>query len=178
MEKPVFYCDCDGVILNTIEIAFDIMRDNGLNINDRRQTDLFFKSLINWNEVFSRAKVINGAIEKLRYIKDSGAFKDVIILTKLSGGYHEEGLKRALFNKTLPNIKVITLQYGLNKGLVVKAKGNILVDDEIGNCEKWQDEEGIPILFSPYVCNPENDIISDLEDLSKANGVKKLLKTR
>ena len=29
MNKPIFYCDCDGVILNTIEVAYQIMKENG-----------------------------------------------------------------------------------------------------------------------------------------------------
>ena len=49
MEKPIFYCDCDGVILNTIEVAFSIMRDHGCNTSNRSEVDNYFRKLINWN---------------------------------------------------------------------------------------------------------------------------------
>lgn len=178
MEKPIFYCDCDGVILNTIEVAFSIMRDHGCNTSNRSEVDNYFRKLINWNEIFERARIINNSIDRLRYIKESEIFKDVVILTKLSGGDDEERLKRDLFKDVLPGVRVITLQYGLNKGVVVPAKGNILLDDEIGNCEKWRNEDGIAILFSQYMRSPDDDIINDLSDLVHTEGVKKLLKTR
>ena len=178
MEKPILYCDCDGVLLNTIEIAFQIMRDVGYNVTNRRDVDLFFKRKIDWNEVFDKATFINNSIEKLKYIKEKNIFKDVIILTKLSGGYDEERLKRSLFYEALPNIRVITLQYGLIKGLVVNAKNNILVDDEIGNCKSWEENGGTAILFSPYMRNLEDNIINDLFDIKNTSSVKKMLKTR
>ena len=178
MGTPIFYCDCDGVLLNTIEVSFRIMRDMGYDISNRKEVDSFFKKLIDWNEVFDKSAFINNSVEKIKYIKELNIFKDVIILTKLSGGYDEERLKRDLFYEVLPNIKVITLQYGLSKGVVVNAKDNILVDDEIGNCKNWEKEGGISILFSPYMVNLEDNIISDLADVQNTSGVKKLLKTR
>ena len=178
MEKPIFYCDCDGVILNTIEVAFSIMRENGCDMSNRQEIDLFFKRLIDWNEVFDKASFINDSVEQLKSIKDEDIFKDVVILTKLSGGYDEERLKRDLFNEVLPGFKVITLQYGLAKGLVVPASGNILLDDEIGNCNQWNSVNGTAILFAPYMRNPKKNIINDLSELTSTSGVKKLLKTR
>ena len=178
MDKPILYCDCDGVILNTIQVAFSIMREHGCNLGNRQEVDAFFRNYIDWKEIFNRAEIINDAINQLRYIRKSGLFGDVMILSKLSGGYDEERLKRALFAKTLPMVRVITLQYGLNKGSVVNASGNILVDDEIGNCEMWRKENGTAILFSPYMTCVENDIISNLSQLKYTDGVKKLIKTR
>ena len=178
MDKPIFYCDCDGVIMNTIEIAFQIMRQNGCNMNDRREIDYYFKRLLDWNEVFDKATFINNSIERLKIIKEDNIFQDTIILTKLSGGYDEERLKRDLFNDILPGFKVITLQYGLSKALVVSAKDNVLLDDELGNCKDWRDKDGIAILFSQYMRNLDEDVISDLSELKNTNGVKKLLKTR
>jgi len=177
MDKPILYCDCDGVILNTIQVAFAIMQEQGCDLGNRQEVDAFFRKYIDWNVVFRRAEVINDAISKLSYIKKCGLFDDVMILSKLSGGYDEERLKRELFAQALPKVRVITLQYGLNKGNVVKASGNILVDDEIGNCEKWRKENGIAILFSPYMSTVESDVICDLSELELANGVKKLVKT-
>ena len=178
MEKPIFYCDCDGVILNTIEVAFQIMRKKGCNMSDRREVDLYFKRIIDWNEVFEKARFINNSIERLKRLKKEELFRDIIILTKLSGGYDEERLKRDLFSEVLPGFKVVTLQYGLSKGLVVPAKGNILLDDEIGNCSEWNKQEGIAILFAQYMRSLDENVISDLSDLKNTSGVKELIKTR
>ncbi len=177
MDKPIFYCDCDGVILNTIEVAFAIMRKNGCNMSDRREVDLYFKRIIDWNEVFDKASFINNSVEILKKLKDEDIFEDIVILTKLSGGYDEERLKRDLFNEVLPGFRVVTLQYGLAKGLVVPAKGNVLLDDEIGNCKQWQQQDGVAILFAQYMRNLDEDIISDLSELKETNGVKNLIKT-
>ncbi len=178
MDKPIFYCDCDGVILNTIEVAFQIMREYGCDTSNRKEVDMLFKTIIDWNKIFEKASFINNSIEQIKFIKEQNIFKDIIILTKLSGGYDEERLKRDLFHDILPDIKVITLQYGLSKELVVKAKGNVLVDDEIGNCQKWEKENGTAILFSPYMRNVDENVVSNLVDVKDTFGVKKLLKTR
>ena len=178
MDRPIFYCDCDGVILNTIEVAFQIMREMGCDMSNGNEIDYYFKKLIDWNEVFEKASFINNSIERIRYIKENNIFKDIIILTKLSGANHEERLKRDLFKEVLPGIKVITLQYGLPKGLVVPAKDNILVDDEIRNCKEWEKQNGTAILFSPYMSNLEKNIISNIGDVVNTEGAKRLLKTR
>ncbi len=180
MEKPIFYCDCDGVILNTIEVAFQIIRENGYNINlgNREEVDKYFRTTADWNKIFDRAEIINDSADRLRYLKNKKIFEDVMILTKISGGYQEEKLKLELFRKLLPTIKVITLQYGMSKGIAVPARGNLLLDDEIGNCEEWKSHDGTAVLFSPYMSNLDKDIISNISDLERTDGVKRLLKTR
>ena len=178
MQKPILYCDCDGVILNTIEIAFQIMQNMGCNMNDKGEIDRYFKSFIDWREVFSKATFINDSIDKIRSLKESDIFSDVIILTKLSGGYHEEGLKRDLFSEYLPNTRIITLQFGLSKAGVVRAKDNVLIDDEKRNCDNWKNNEGIAILFSKENKDLKHNVVNDLMDISNTKGVKKLLKTR
>ena len=178
MEKPIFYCDCDGVILNTIEVAFAIMRENGCNLSNRDEVDYYFKRKIDWNEIFERASFINDSIGKINNLKKEDIFKDIIILTKISGANHEERLKRDLFKEILPDIKVVTLQYGLSKSSVVSARGNILLDDEIKNCTEWRKEDGVAILFSPYMSNLDANIVSSISDIVDTNGAKKLLKTR
>ncbi len=178
MDKPIFYCDCDGVILNTIEVAFNIMKENGCDISNRKEVDYYFKKIIDWNEIFSKAKYINNSIEQIKLLKEQDIFKDIIILTKLSGSIDEERLKRDLFKEVLPDIRVITLQYGLNKSLVVPSKGNILLDDEINNCKEWKKEKGIAILFSPYMSSYGSNVISNISDVPYTKEVKKLIKTR
>lgn len=176
--KPIFYCDCDGVILNTIEVAFSIMKENGCNISDRKEVDNYFKRLIDWNEIFANASFINNSVEQIKNLKEQDLFDDIVILTKLSGSVDEERLKRDLFKEVLPDVKVITLQYGLNKALVVPSKDNILLDDEINNCKQWKKANGIAILFSPYMNSYDSNVISNIGDIANTKEVKELIKTR
>jgi len=177
MEKPILYCDCDGVIFNTIETAFQIMERKGCDMSNPNEIDYYFRRIIDWREVFANSKIINNAIDKIRLLKDSDLFSDVIILTKLSGNYYEEGLKRDIFRECLPDVKVITLQYGLTKALVVNPKGNVLIDDELRNCNNWKNYDGIAVLFDLEANDLENDIVNDLLDIPNTIGVKKLFKT-
>ena len=179
MEKPILYCDCDGVIFDTIDVAFDMMREYGCDIKNRNEVDYYFRRVIDWREIFKRAKIINNAIEKIRILKESYDFDDTLILTSLSGNYYEEGLKRKIFGEKLPEVKVITVQYGIPKALVVNnIERSILVDDEKRNCNKWEMNKGTPILFSRTNIDLKNDVINDLLDIPYTDGYKKLIKTR
>lgn len=178
MEKPILYCDCDGVIFNTIDVAFQIMQDAGCDMNNKREIDYYFSHILNWNDIFSKATIINDSIDKIKLLKESNIFSDVIILTKLSGSYDEEGLKREIFRDYLPSTKVITLQFGLSKAGVVNAQNNVLIDDELHNCNNWKDNNGVAILFSQKNADFRKNIVNDLLDIPNTKGVKKLLKTR
>lgn len=178
MEKPILYCDCDGVILNTIEIAFDMMSEAGYDINDEFQRNYYFKHIVNWQDIFDRVTVINDSIEKIKLLKEKNVFSDIVVLTRLSGKYNEERLKRDLFKEYLPDTRVITIQFDIEKASVVKASNNILIDDEIRNCNNWRNNNGIAILFSEDSKDLRHNVINDLMDIPNTKGVKKLLKTR
>lgn len=179
MEKPILYCDCDGVIFNTIDVAFEMMKKMGCDMSDKNQIDKYFRKEINWQDVFDNAKVINDAIRKVKVLKNSGVFSDVIILTKLSGCNNEERIKRELFGEYLPDTKVITLQFGLQKASIISTpEKHVLIDDEKRNCDNWQSHDGTAILFSQNSSDLDNNIVDDLMDIPNTEGVKKLLKTR
>ena len=179
MQKPILYCDCDGVIFNTIETAFRMMERDGCDMNDKNQIDLFFRKKIDWQEVFDQSTIINDAINKLKMLKESDLFSDIIILTRLSGCNEEERIKRELFSDYLPGTRIITLQFGLYKAsIVANPEKHILIDDEKRNCDNWQNNDGTAILFSLKEPDLDNNIVNDLMDIPNTNGVKKLLKTR
>ena len=176
MEKPILYSDFDGVLYNTIDVSFSIMRENGCNMSDGKEIDNYFKKKLDWNRVFNEASMINNSIDKIKLLQESNLFKKIIILTKLSGNYHEERLKRDLIQMLLNDIPVITLQHELKKNMVVNAYGNILVDDEIKNCHFWNEDNGCAINFQKDNVDLEHNIINDLLDIPNTDGVKKLLK--
>lgn len=173
----ILYLDCDGVIFDTINEAYRMMEEIGLNRNNHSEVDLFFKN-VDWNLLFERSKELNNAIEKIQFLKNSNIFKEIIILTKLSGNYYEEGIKRKIFSDLLPDIRIITLQRSITKDSVVIANGNILVDDEKKNIDSWNNSGGVGISFHQEIIDLENNIINDLLDIINTDSYKKLIKTR
>ena len=179
MEKPILYCDCDGVIFNTIDIGFQLMEQKGCDMNNHDEIDRYFREELDWREIFEYAVEINNSIEYLEELRKSGYFKKVFIHTGLSGSYFEEGTKRDIFSIRLPKIKVITSQRGLPKALVVRDPvGNILVDDELKNCLNWEKYGGTAIIFSQQGMDLEHNRIDNLLDIPNTYGYKKLIKTR
>jgi len=176
MFKPILYSDCDGVLYDTIDTSFEIMRQNGVDMNNHEEIDRFFRHYLDWSEVFKKADVINDAIKKLRILKYENIFSDIIILTRLSGNIEEEKVKREIFSFDLPETKVITLDFGLSKADVVDAENNILVDDELKNTIPWQKANGGAILFKKNTCDFDNNIICDLLDIPKTKCLQKILK--
>ncbi len=176
LEKVILYLDCDGVIFDTINAAFRLMKKEGIDIHNHHQVNYFFIHFIDWNQLFEDAGIINGAREKINNIVESRIFKEVVILTKLSGSYHEERIKRGILNELFPSIRIITLDYSLSKSGVVLAEGNILVDDEEKNILSWRNAHGIGIHFIQGLTDLPNDIISDLLSICDTNSVKKLVK--
>ncbi len=178
MIDTILYLDCDGVILNTMETSYKMMKELGLDSRKCEDLDYFFISYIDWNYLIYKSGIINDAILKIRKIKDSNFYKDVKILTKLSGNIDEELIKRRLFLKLLPDIEVITLPFKGNKDEVVNPVGNILVEDNLSNFDRWEKAYGNAILFKQNEFNYDSNIICDLMDIPKTNTVKKLIKTR
>lgn len=174
--KNILYIDCDGVILDTIETAFTMMKENNIDITNKYLVDYFFRN-INWNYLINNSMIINNAIEKIKILKNNNIYQDVVILTKLSGNYDEERLKRDTFFKLLPNIKVITLPRDYNKALVVPSINNILIDDEDKNIASWNNYGGIGIKFTKDIIDLDNNIINDLNDIENTSKVKMLRKT-
>ena len=176
MNRPILYSDFDGVIYDTIAVAFKMMEEANIDVNDRKARDKFFHYIIDYAKLYRNATIINDAVNKLMYIKNSDIFSDVVILTKLSGNYDEERIKREFLKSVLPDIRVVTMQYDLNKATVVNPNGNVLVDDEKRNCQEWRASNGTAILFRKDVIDLENDVINDLYDLTNTESVKKLIK--
>ena len=79
MERPILYTDCDGVIYDTIETAFQIMRENNVNMSNSKMIDYYFREKIDWNELFSKAMVINESIDKIKKLNDLRIFRQIII---------------------------------------------------------------------------------------------------
>lgn len=177
MNDVILYLDCDGVILDTMDTAYRMMSEEGLDISNGEVVNHFFINT-DWNILIYEAGIIKDAIIKIKKIIASNIFSRVSILTKTSGNLEEEKIKRILFGKLLPDVPVITVNFRDNKDEVVDPVGNILVEDSIQNAARWNNAGGIGIIFVKDNPNHDKDIIDDLGDICEAYSVKKLLKTR
>ena len=177
INEIILYLDCDGVILNTIDKAYELMKEEGLDITNWRTVNRFFIDT-DWNMLIEQAGVIKDAINKIKKIIELKLFKEVIILTKTSGNLYEEGIKRKFFAEVLPGVRVITVDFYANKDEVVDPVNNILVEDSVKNAIRWNTAGGIGVFFVKENPDYEKDEIDDLADLCEAGSVKKLLRTR
>lgn len=173
MKDKILYLDCDGVILDTIDEAYRMMRELNMDISDWRVVNNFFVN-IDWNILIYEAGILKHSITKIKRIIESGMFKEVKILTKTSGNLEEAKIKKILFGKLLPEIEVITVDFYDNKDEVVDPVGHILVDDSKSNCRRWSASGGRGILFVREKPNYELDQIDDLIDVPKVLSLKKL----
>lgn len=177
MNNVILYIDCDGVIFDTINTAYRMMDEIGLDRHKREEADFFFQT-VDWNVLIYEAGVLNNAIRKIKYIITNNIFSEVKVLTKLSGNPDEERIKRIILGKLLPDVEIITLEIYEHKDEKVHAKGNVLVDDDTKNYERWNNASGIGVHYIQNVSDLENNIISDLLDIPNTKGVKTLLKRR
>ena len=127
MQK--LYLDCDGVILDTINYTYQIIKERGISED---KIDDFYKNL-SW--------------ETLEKIKELSKHFDVEILTHVNSD-NEIRAKFKYFTSVLPDIKLNVVPKIIKKGDIVNPKGAILVDDFMPNLEYWSEVGGIPVKFS------------------------------
>lgn len=175
MNDVILYLDCDGVILDTIDEAYRMMEEVGLDSKNKELVHKFFLN-VDWNLLVLRAGILKDAVNKIKKIRESNLFKDIIILTKISGNLYEEEVKRNLFGELLPEIEIITVKFNDNKDEVVNPKNNILVEDTLNNAIRWRNAGGIGLYFVKENPNYMYDEIADLSEINKTVGVQKVLK--
>ena len=154
------YLDCDGVILDTINMSYKMLKENGIEREEEKE-DLYRN--LSCEELIIEAGEINNATDKIKKLTD---IYDVAILTHvISEG--EIIAKENYFKAVLPNVKVISVPKGTKKADAVDPKGNILVDDFLGNLDYWHEKGGISIKFSDSGKECIYQTITDLSELLK-----------
>ena len=154
------YLDCDGVILDTINMSYKMIKNKGLT--NEKDIEHFYKNL-SWEELIIEAGEINNSIEK---IKELTKVYDVEILTHVNSD-GEIIAKLNYFKEVLPEVKVIAVPKEIRKADAVDPKGNILVDDFLGNLDYWHEKGGISIKFSDAGKECIYQTITDLSELLK-----------
>lgn len=156
------YLDCDGVILDTINMSYKMLKEKGIEREEEKED--FYRNL-SWEELIIEAGEINNATDKIKKLAE---IYDVAILTHvISEG--EIIAKENYFKVILPNVKVISVPKGTKKADAVDPKGNILVDDFLPNLDYWHEKGGISIKFSDSGKECIYQTITDLSELLKLN---------
>lgn len=154
------YLDCDGVILDTINMSYKMLKEKGIEREEEKKD--FYRNL-SWEELIIEAGEINNATDKIKKLAE---IYDVAILTHvISEG--EIIAKENYFKEVLPEVKVITVPKEIRKADAVDPKGNILVDDFLGNLDYWHEKGGISIKFSDSGKECIYQTITDLSELLK-----------
>ncbi len=160
--KMNLYIDFDGVILNSIEVSYQMMREKyGKKITSDESTE-FYKN-INWNDFLKMCTPINNSIENLQKLIDSDMF-DVAVLTHVLSE-SESDAKQKYLQECLPGIKCIPVTKPKQKWESVVCENAILVDDYSENLLSWKQHGGIPVKFSLKNKEYEYITIRSLDEL-------------
>ena len=152
------YLDCDGVILDTINMSYKMLKEKGIEKEEEKKD--FYRNL-SWEELIIEAGEINNATDKIKKLAE---IYDVAILTHvISEG--EIIAKENYFKEVLPEVKVIAVPKEIRKADAVDPKGNILVDDFLPNLDYWHEKGGISIKFSDSGKECIYQTITDLSEL-------------
>lgn len=158
MQK--LYLDCDGVILDTINMTYKMIREKGLT--EHSDIENFYRKL-SWDTLIIEAGEIDNSIEKIKKLINHF---DVEILTHVNSE-GEVIAKVKYFKEVLPTVNVITVPKKIEKANFIDPKGAILVDDYLPNLEYWHKKGGIPIKFSDSGKECKYEVIADLLELLK-----------
>lgn len=145
MRKIKLYVDFDGVILNSIDVSYRMIKEQFGENPIQEDVDRFYRSL-NWDQFISECLPINDSISHLKKIIDSGLY-DVTVLTHVLS-LHEEEVKEKYLKDVLPDIHFIPVTKPNPKWKMVDCRGCVLVDDYSLNLDLWKEHDGIPVKFS------------------------------
>ena len=156
------YLDCDGVILDTINKSYEMIKDR--NLQGEEDIRGFYRDL-DWEELIILSGEIDDSISKIKKLSE---FFDVEILTHVNSD-NESIVKNNYFNNKLPGINVISVPKTMHKCDIVNPSGTILVDDFVPNLEKWEEKGGIAVKFSDSGKQCDFITITDLLELLNIN---------
>lgn len=160
--KLDLYIDFDGVILNTIEISYKMIKEKYGRKATQEEATEFYQN-INWNKFIEICSPINNSIESLQMLINSELF-NVTVLTHVLSKKESEAKKKYL-KDLLPEIKYIPVSKPNPKWGSVNCKNAILVDDYSENLTLWQEHGGIPIKFTQKEKEYEFITINNLIEL-------------
>ena len=157
------YIDFDGVIMNTIEVGYNMIKANGSEVNSDTCEEFFTN--LNWKDFLNKkCSQINDSINCIQKLIDSNLF-NLSILSHVNS--LDEAIEKIKYiRKYFKDITFIPVPKKISKTKMVHTKGAILIDDYAGNLREWESAEGIGIRFSEklngkgfYVVNKLDQVI-------------------
>lgn len=156
------YIDFDGVILDTIEVTYSMIKEQGIDPTDQKETKKFYATL-DWAELLKITPIINDSINCINKIISSEKY-DVAILTHIHS-LPEAVEKVNYIRKHFKGITVIPVPKDLSKTQMVHAEDAILIDDFSGNLVEWEASGGIGVRFSKKMSGKGFVVIDKLDKL-------------
>ncbi|MDD2489994.1 MAG: hypothetical protein PHY26_01920 [Bacilli bacterium] len=147
MENINLYIDCDGVILNTIDILIYLFKKYKINVKDEMAV-IKFLSQLDWDEIIKQSSQINNSIYYIKELINSNIFNPAILshITCLQ----EAAAKRIYFLQNVPGLSVFLIYKLESKTTIGNVRNKILVDDYTPNLVEWEKAGGIGIKFTQY----------------------------
>ncbi len=137
------YIDFDGVIVNSIDVTYEMFDKLGLERNEENYSK-FYREL-DWNDVLSKCEAIHDSWKCLDKIIKSKKF-NVAILTHVNS-LEEAVVKVHEIRKHFRDITIIPVPKAISKTSMLKAEGAVLVDDFVHNLDEWHQAGGYSIRF-------------------------------
>ena len=164
VTNPInLYIDCDGTIIDTMSVGFEICRQRGI-INNEELRNRFFQKEANFYEFFRKGRVLSNAINIIKILNTTGLFNISILTASSPHSLTERPCKIEYFSKFLPGNRLIFSDVSKKekkcetKG--VKAQHGILIDDSITHVNEWNKAGGLGLLFKKDENNEFNSICS------------------
>ena len=156
------YIDFDGVIMNTIEVGYQEIKNSGFEIND--ESCINYYSNLDWKEFLNKkCKPINNSLECIQKIIDSNMF-NVNILSHINS--LDEAIEKIKYiRKYFKDITFIPVPKKISKTKMVHTEQSILIDDYSGNLREWESAGGIGIRFSEKLNGKSFYVIDHLDQV-------------
>ena len=139
----MIYIDFDGVILDTEDLLFEDWRRNIKFHSKTENEKVLYIQKADWNEILNNSPILNDSLYYLNNMDPN----ETCILTKIHSLSNEGKEKIRWIREKGIEQNVILVPYHNKKTDLVRATGNILIDDCLKNLDDWLLDGGKPILF-------------------------------
>lgn len=162
MKKKQLYIDFDGVIMDTINVTYKLIHDQGIDLNNNEAVGNFYCSL-DWKNLLSITSEINEGFECIQKLVDSNLF-DISILTHVNS--LDEAVEKVKFiRKHTDDLTIIPVPKAISKTKMVHVKDSILIDDYTSNLTEWESSGGIGIRFNEKLNGKGFYVINKLDQI-------------
>ena len=162
MKRKQLYIDFDGVIMDTINVTYRLIHEQGIDLKNNEEVANFYRFL-DWKNLLSITEEISDGFNCIQKIIDSNLF-DVSILTHVNS--LDEAVEKVKFiRKHTDDITIIPVPKAISKTKMVHTKDAILIDDYSSNLTEWEASGGIGIRFNEKLNGKGFRVINKLDQI-------------